>query len=59
MILASLLSACNNDEASDRQKDSANTLNDTMPANGFNDSMKPDSHPPDATRVDSLLKVPK
>lgn len=34
-------------------------LNDTLPANGFNDSMKPDSNPPDATRVDSLLKVPQ
>lgn len=57
LLITSLLS-CSNGDGSGENKDSANTLQDTLPANGLHDSMQHDSNPPDATYVDSLNKVP-
>jgi hypothetical protein len=52
--IAALLISCSNSEDAGQNKDSANTLQDTFPANGLKDSMSPDSNPADATHVDSL-----
>jgi hypothetical protein len=51
-------SACNSGNDSSSQKDSANTLHDTLPANGPGDSLPVDSNPPDATKIDSGNRQP-
>jgi major membrane immunogen (membrane-anchored lipoprotein) len=55
---ALLIGCGNGDDAAEVLEDSANTLQDTFPANGFKDSMSVDSHAADKTHVDSLNKIP-
>jgi hypothetical protein len=56
-LITGLLFSCSNGDTSEENKDSANTLQDTFPANGLNDSMPADSNPPDKTYVDSMQKL--
>jgi hypothetical protein len=45
--------ACSNGNENNNENDSANRLNDTLPANGPGDTIGLDSNPPDATKIDS------
>jgi hypothetical protein len=56
-LMTGLLFSCSNSDSSDEHKDSANTLQDTFPANGLKDSVGLDSDAADATHVDSLNKI--
>ena len=46
--------SCSIGDTKEKHTDSANMLQDTLPANGLIDSMSPDSNPADAAHVDSL-----
>lgn len=59
ILLTGVLVACGNDDTSEQNRDSANMLQDTLPAGGFKEAIGVDSHPADATHVDSILTVPR
>lgn len=55
-----LFISCSNGETAEENKDSANMLHDTLPANdSLKDSVGLDSNPADNTYVDSLNSFPR
>ena len=53
---AALFFSCSNENAEKQHKDSANMLQDTLPANSLKDSININHDPADHTHVDSMKK---